>query len=236
MKTLYLILNLGSLAVPLLYSFHPRLKLYKRFGAIGLALVLTMLIFIPWDVVFTKQGIWGFNDTYFLGAQLLSLPIEEWLFFICIPFACIFTHYALLLYFPGMKLKEHTTKTITSILMLVLFVLALWHYDRWYTVVNFGLAIGFTLIIRTYNLRLLQHFLLTFIVMLIPFFIVNGILTGSWISDEVVWYNNSENLGVRMGTIPVEDTISAYSMIVWNLFLTEWFVQRFNTFRCHTVG
>ena len=236
MKTLYLILNLGSLAVPLLYSFHPRLKLYKRFGAIGLALVLTMLIFIPWDVVFTKQGIWGFNDTYFLGVELLSLPLEEWLFFICIPFACIFTHYALLLYFPGMKLKEHTTKTITSILMLVLFVLALWHYDRWYTVVNFGLAIGFTLIIRTYNLRLLQHFLLTFIVMLIPFFIVNGVLTGSWISDEVVWYNNSENLGVRMGTIPVEDTIYAYSMIVWNLFLTEWFVQRFNTFRCHTVG
>ena len=56
---------------------------------------------------------------------------------------------------------------------------------------------------------------------LIPFFIVNGVLTGSWIENQVVWYNNAENLGIRMGTIPVEDSIYAYSMILMSLFFFE---------------
>jgi len=187
-----------------------------------------MLIFIPWDVIFTMNGIWGFNDTYFLGCKFLSLPIEEWLFFMCIPFACVFTHYALLLYFPNLKVNKTTTKKISIVLILLLFILAVVNYDKWYTVINFGLAIPLTLIVYKYNSLLLQQFFLTFLVMLIPFFIVNGILTGSFIEDQVVWYNNAENLGIRMGTIPVEDSIYAYSMILCNLFLTELFVTKYH--------
>jgi lycopene cyclase domain-containing protein len=62
--------------------------------------------------------------------------------------------------------------------------------------------------------------------MLIPFFIVNGILTGSFIENEVVWYNNSENLGIRLFTIPIEDTIYALSLILTNLALTEYFQSK----------
>ena len=117
MNTLYLLLNLGSVSVPFLYSFHPRLQLHKRFLWIFISILLTMGVFIPWDVIFTMNGIWGFNDTYFLGLKLFSLPIEEWLFFICIPFACVFTHYALLLYFPNLKLNKTVTKGISIGLM-----------------------------------------------------------------------------------------------------------------------
>jgi len=187
-----------------------------------------MAIFIPWDVIFTLHEIWGFNDTYFLGLKLFSLPIEEWLFFICIPFACVFTHYALLLYFPNLKLNKTSTKWISIGLIVLLFILAVMNYDKWYTVINFSLAIPLTLLVYTHNTELLQYFLLTFLVMLIPFFIVNGILTGSFIDDQVVWYNNAENLGIRMGTIPVEDSIYAYTMILCNLFLTEFFVKKFH--------
>ena len=227
MNTLYLLLNLGSISVPFLYSFHPRLQLHKRFLWIFVSIVLTMVIFIPWDMIFTIHEIWGFNDTYFLGAKVFSLPIEEWLFFICIPFACVFTHYALLLYFPNLKLRKTTTKVISIGLVTLLFVLAVVNYDKWYTVINFSLAIPITLLVYKYNTKLLQHFFLTFLVMLIPFFIVNGILTGSFITDQVVWYNNAENLGIRMGTIPVEDSIYAFTMILCNLFLTEGFVRKF---------
>ncbi|MDG1375296.1 MAG: lycopene cyclase domain-containing protein, partial [Flavobacteriaceae bacterium] len=223
----YLLLNLGSVSVPFLYSFHPRLKLHKRFLWIFISILLTMFIFIPWDVIFTMSGIWGFNDTYFLGCKFLSLPIEEWLFFICIPFACVFTHYALLLYFPNLKVNKTTAKKISIVLILLLFILAVVNYDKWYTVINFGLAIPLTLLVYKYNTLLLQQFFLTFLVMLIPFFIVNGILTGSFIEDQVVWYNNAENLGIRMATIPVEDSIYAYSMILCNLFLTELFVNKY---------
>ena len=227
MNTLYLLLNLGSVSVPFFYSFHPRLQLHKRFLWIFISILLTMVIFIPWDVIFTLNGIWGFNDTYFLGIKLFSLPLEEWLFFICIPFACVFTHYVLLLYFPNLKVNKITTKKISIVLILLLFILAATNYDKWYTLINFGLAIPLTLVVYKYNTQLLQHFFLTFLVMLIPFFIVNGILTGSFIDNQVVWYNNAENLGIRMGTIPVEDSIYAYTMILCNLFLTEFFVKKF---------
>jgi len=63
-------------------------------------------------------------------------------------------------------------------------------------------------------------------VMLIPFFIVNGILTGSFIENEVVWYNNSENLGVRLLTIPIEDTIYAFTLILTNLLLMEFLEKK----------
>jgi lycopene cyclase domain-containing protein len=56
-------------------------------------------------------------------------------------------------------------------------------------------------------------------VILIPFLIVNGILTGSFIDGEVVWYNNNENLGIRFFTIPIEDFGYGFSMILFNLLL-----------------
>ena len=188
--------------------------------------MLTMGVFIPWDVIFTINGVWGFNSDYFLGFEIFSLPLEEWLFFICIPFACVFTHYALILYFPNLKLNKVATKAISISLVLILFVLALVNYDKWYTLVNFSLAIPLTWLVYKYNPQLLQHFLLTFLVMLIPFFIVNGVLTGSCIDNQVVWYNNAENLGIRMGTIPVEDSIYAYSMILMNLYFFEYLCSR----------
>lgn len=65
----------------------------------------------------------------------------------------------------------------------------------------------------------ISSFFLTFLIILVPFIIVNGILTGSFIENEVVWYNNDENLGIRFFTIPVEDFAYAFSMILFNLLL-----------------
>ncbi len=70
-----------------------------------------------------------------------------------------------------------------------------------------------------FNPELLQSFYITFLFMLIPFFIVNGILTGTGIEGNIVWYNDEENLGIRLGTIPIEDTVYAFSMILMNLSL-----------------
>jgi lycopene cyclase domain-containing protein len=228
MNNLYLLLNLGSFAIPFLFSFHPRLKFYRYWKPLFFGILITMLVFIPWDVIFTINGIWGFNDNYFIGTKLLSLPLEEWLFFICIPYACIFTHFALLELFPGMQLNESKTTIITIIIFVLLILLSIFYYDKWYTIVNFLYALILLLIVRTYCPEILKSYFITFLVILIPFFIINGILTGSQIENEVVWYNNDENMNFRILTIPIEDIVYAFSLILTNLSLTQFFYKKLN--------
>jgi lycopene cyclase domain-containing protein len=158
---------------------------------------------------------------YFLGTKLVTLPIEEWLFFICIPYACVFTHYSLLYYFPNLKLSIGKTKLIGYLLILAFLIISIYNYTKWYTFVNFALATILTLVVVNKKPEILQSYLLTFLVMLIPFFLVNGILTGSFIENEVVWYNNSENLNIRLFTIPIEDTVYAFTLILLNLYVMK---------------
>lgn len=228
MNYLYLLLNIGSLSLPFIFSFHPKLKFYKKWKALFLSILLMMLIFIPWDVFFTKNGIWGFNETYFLGIKYLSIPMEEWLFFICIPFACVFTHYSLLYFFPKMTLEEKHVTIITHTLIAALLLFSIIYYDKWYTVVNFVYAIILLLLVKQLRPEILKSYYLTFLVILIPFFIVNGILTGSFIEEPVVWYNNDENLGIRLGTIPIEDSVYAFTMILTVLVLTDYFHKKWS--------
>jgi lycopene cyclase domain-containing protein len=227
MKLLYLYINLGSFLIPFIFSFHPKLKFYKKWKSLFPAILIMMAFFISWDVIFTNAGIWGFNEFYISGYKILSLPIEEWLFFICIPYACLFTHYSLLYFFPNFKISIKVTSVVHIILLSILSVTLLYYYNRWYTLINFLYGIVLLGLIYNYWPELLRTFYPTFIVILLPFIIVNGILTGSWIKNQVVWYNDAENLGVRLLTIPIEDIIYALTMLLTVFVLTEYFEKQY---------
>lgn len=222
MKYLYLWINLCSLLIPFLFSFHPKLQFYKKWSSLFPAILVMMAFFISWDIIFTREGIWGFNETYLSGYYLFHLPIEEWLFFICIPYACLFTHYSLLYFFPKLGLSPKVVSRIYVALITVLIVVLFYYYDRWYTAVNFGYAILILGLVYNIKRELLNSFFPTFLVVLVPFFIVNGILTGTGLENPIVWYNDSENLGIRIFTIPIEDTIYAMSMLLTVFAITEW--------------
>ena len=220
---LYLWIDLLSISVPLLASFHPRIALYRYWHLLFPAIVISMVPYIAWDVYFTVQGFWGFNPDYLSGHYLFSLPLEEWLFFICIPYACVFTHYAILELNPGYRLNALTSKWISMLLMLVFVIVLLVNWQKWYTRMDMIFALFILALVYWKRKELLQSYYLTFLVMLIPFFIVNGILTGTGIQDNIVWYDDGQNLGKRMGTIPVEDSVYAFSLVLLNLFLFEEF-------------
>lgn len=228
MEHLYLWLNIASFSVPFIFSFHPKLQFYKKWRSLFPAIAIMMAFFIPWDVAFTNNGFWGFNEVYITGYKILNLPIEEWLFFICIPYACIFTHYSLQHFFPKLPLEIRTTEIIYVALLSVLIV-SLWYlYDRWYPLVNFLYAIFLLGVVYNFKRHQLAAFLPTFLIILIPFFIVNGILTGTGIEDQVVWYNDAETMNIRLLTIPVEDSIYALTMLLTVFVLTEWFESRYS--------
>jgi len=224
--SLYLLINLASFSVPFLYSFEKRMHFISYWKEVFSAIAIVAVLFIAWDVIFTDLGVWGFNPDYLVGINLFNLPIEEWLFFICIPYASIFTHYALCYFFPNMELSKAVVKSITIILLLTLLFTVAFNTEKLYTLYNFGLLIlvlGYSLIANPPELK---SFYITFLAILIPFFIVNGILTGSFIEEPVVWYNNAENLGIRLWTIPIEDIGYAFSMIFLSIILIEKFKKR----------
>ena len=72
------------------------------------------------------------------------------------------------------------------------------------------------------------RFYLAYLVVLIPFFAVNGVLTGSFIEEEVVWYNSSGNLSIRLFTIPIEDAAYGLLLMLMNTTLYEYFKSRQN--------
>ncbi|HBC03546.1 MAG TPA: lycopene cyclase domain-containing protein [Aequorivita sp.] len=225
---LYLLLNLASLSIPFLFSFHPKLRFYKLWKYFFPATFIMMAFFIPWDINFTQNGIWGFNEKYLSGIKLGNLPLEEWLFFICIPYACIFTIYAFKNMLPKFSISEKTTQIVYFLLQTILIATLLYFYDRLYTAVNFGYAIVLLALVYNYKRETLQVFFPIFLILLVPFFIVNGFLTGSWIHEEVVWYNNAENLGIRIGSVPIEDSIYALTMLLTIYILMEKFKDKYS--------
>lgn len=229
--SLYLFLNIASFLIPFAYSFEKKMKFIRWWKSVFSAIFIVGFLFIVWDIIFTRLGVWGFNPEYHLGVNLLGLPIEEILFFICIPYASIFTHYAFIHFFENAKLSVKTTKYISICLLFIAIFVLIYAFPKKYTTVTFGIFI----LLMAYSLLkkppVLSQFFITFLVILIPFFIVNGILTGSFIENEVVWYNNNENLNIRVFTIPVEDIFYAFNMLYPSVLLIEFFKNKFGKYQ-----
>lgn len=202
----YLVLDLASVFFPLVLSFDNKVHFYTRWKFLFPALIFNALIFITWDEFFTRMGIWSFNSDYLLGIYIGSLPLEEWLFFLAIPYACIFIYDCLKAYFSDFF--QPVARWITYIAVPAFLLLGLIYIQHWYTAVTFlslGLVLG--LHFAVFKTRFLGYFYFMWLVHLVPLFIVNGYLT----SLPVVLYNDAENMGIRLGTIPFED--SFYSML-----------------------
>ncbi|WP_203532569.1 lycopene cyclase domain-containing protein [Draconibacterium halophilum] len=218
---MYFILLMASGAVPLLLSFDKRLQFYKKWKYVFPSILLVALVYIIFDVNLTNRGVWGFNPDYLSGIYLFSLPLEEILFFVVIPYASIFLHESIREYFPKLELQKSWNKGLLIALILINVLIAIFNADKSYTFyIALKLAVVLLLALLL-NSRITRSFFITFGVILVPFLIVNGILTGSFIDGEVVWYNNRENLGLRFFTIPIEDFAYAFSMILYNLLLIE---------------
>lgn len=222
----YLLINLISISIPLIASFDRRLNFYRDWKFFFPGMFLTLAFFIAWDVLFTHWGVWGFNPAYLTGVTLINLPIEEWMFFIAIPYACVFTYEALN-YLIKKDYLGRSAKGISWTLVVVLSVVCVLHPERWYTAVTFGFTALFILLhLLVFKSNYLGRFYFSYLVILVPFFIVNGILTGSFIEEQVVWYDDSRNLGIRLFTIPIEDSIYGMLLIMMNVTFLEYFRKR----------
>ncbi|NEM97337.1 lycopene cyclase domain-containing protein [Pontibacter burrus] len=221
---IYLYLNIFTILFPLLLSFDRKVSFYRNWPALLPAIVVNGLFFIVWDSLFTEKGVWGFNDEWLTGIYIANLPLEEVLFFITVPYACVFIYDVLNAYITKDLLQPYA-KSIAFMLIMVLPVIAVFNMERWYTSVTFMLlAILHLVHLRFFDTRYLGRFYLAYLVHLVPFLLVNGVLTYL----PVVWYNNDYNLGLRIVSIPIEDSMYSMLMLLLTISVYEGLRQRFS--------
>lgn len=216
----YLLINVLTIAYPLAQSYERRIRFLAQWKAIVSAIVVSGAVFLVWDEIFTQLGVWGFNDRYLVGLRLGSLPIEEYGFFLTVPFSCLFI-YEVLNHFIKKDFLQSNSRTIAVALLMVALALAAIYRDRTYTFVSMMFAslmlVGHLFWIKS---PYMGRFFAAYFIALVPFLIMNGWLTGSFTDEPIVWYNNSENMGFRLGTVPFEDSfyLLGYLLLVVGIY------------------
>jgi lycopene cyclase domain-containing protein len=210
---------------PVVLSFDKKVHFYKNWKFIWPGITITGLFFLFWDMLFTMKDVWSFNPGYILGATFFGLPLEEVLFFLTVPFACVFI-YECLNYYISWRIDSRLTRIISSLVIMLCVLGLIFYYARLYTAVTFGLLLALMLIFQ-YLLKTewLNRFYVAYLVALIPFYMVNGILT----AIPVVIYNNTQNMGKRVVTIPVEDHFYLMALLLLNIGFFEYFKTRNKT-------
>jgi lycopene cyclase domain-containing protein len=219
--SLYLIVLILVMAGPFALSFEKNLKLYKRWKYLLPAICVTMILFISWDIVFTHIGCWVFNPKYISGIYFFKLPLEEYLFFIAIPYACTFTYYAIKFHFPQYNTGKMGTMIISIVLIIFSLIAAFFYAHHLYTFVSLIVLAFFLLASYLFAREVLKYYYAIFPVLVIPLLIVNGILTGTGIDQEVFSYHPMAIMGIKLLTVPLEDFFFGFSLILMTIGLTE---------------
>lgn len=214
----YLLINFLTVIVCFIFSFDKRIQFYKHFPAFFKAALLVAVPFLAWDIYFTKMGVWWFNTGYTTGITFFSLPAEEWLFFICIPFSCVFTYFCFDKFFD-LSWADAFNTIIVFVSVITLTLIALLHYDKIYTFVT-AAATTLTLIFLHFFARAqwIGKASLVFLILMLGFLPVNGVLTGTGLEAPIVNYNPRAFLNIRILTIPLEDAVYGYTQFLLNIY------------------
>lgn len=222
----YLLINFFTIVICVIASFDKRIRFNRYFLPYLLAATLVAIPFIFWDSIFTACGVWWFNYNYTTGISIAGLPVEECLFFFCIPFSCVFTYFCMNRFF-NLDRWNAFNNLIVFLALIACTVTALLFYNRLYTFVTAVVsAIIFIFLHFIVRREWIGKASFVYILLSPGFFLVNGILTGTGLSSPIVNYNPEEFLGIRMLTIPIEDALYGYILFLMNLYFFELFTTK----------
>jgi lycopene cyclase domain-containing protein len=219
----YLLLMLGTLIIPLVFSFDKRVQFFRKLKYLLPAIIFTGAIFILWDIRFTQLNIWSFNSEFITGLTILNLPVAEWLFFFTVPY------FSMLIY-ETLKIKlnhlEHPNLFLAfSLVLLVIFGLLAWFSrQKLFTFFTFFLLtiyFGYT-IFRNRFKPYYTKFYLAYFIALIPFFIIRVVQT----ELPVIIYNSAHILGSRIINVPVENLGYFFLLFLMNVTIFEYLKER----------
>ncbi|MDZ7314584.1 MAG: lycopene cyclase domain-containing protein [candidate division KSB1 bacterium] len=215
MRSEYLLFNLFVFIGPLLNSFDHKVRFFKQWPKAFIAVFLSLIPFIIWDIAVTGRH-WYFNKRFILGPRLLGLPVEEWSFFVTVPFACLFIWEIIIKFLPHKKLTLGLglPAGISGLAGIMLFF-----QGREYTGLVLIAAATVYFLNAVIKTKIWEDSRIWVIIgaVLILTLIFNTYLT----ARPIVLYNSQYMLGTRIFTIPVEDFIFGLSHILLTVTIYE---------------
>jgi len=224
----YLIIDILIIAFPLIFSFKWKFKYYKFFKPLAASILIVGISYIVWDAIVTARGDWSFNYDYLSGIKIVGLPLEEILFFIVVPFACIFIYENLVFFIKDKKIPFN--KWFYLSIAGIFIIVGLIFRNQDYTILSMFSCALFFILAPTLSPDMLKSRNYWFYVILsfIPFIIFNYLLT----SLIVVFYNPNAIWGGhgtwngRFFTIPFEDFFYNFAMLSFYLMVYLYFRSR----------
>ncbi len=217
MKYEYLLFNVLVMAGPIGFSFENKVRFASRWPMVFTAIAAVLVPFVLWDALVVGRH-WWFNQDYTTGFRVAGLPVEEILFFVSVPFACLFVWEVFFAHREAAVVIRTGTLGVfaaCSLIIGTLFLLLGYEYPG-LVLLALALVIGLDLVLktgvllesRTYRyLGVLAVFILLF----------NGYLT----ARPLVLYDTSFQLGIYIFTIPLEDFFYGFALILFTLILYE---------------
>lgn len=221
----YLTINLLVILCHFLLSFDRRVRFSRKWRPLGASIAVVSPVFVVWDAVATRRGDWSFNEDHVSGLTVLGLPLAEVLFFVTVPYACIFIYECLLHYVGDRRLPFDRWPYVVAAIALL--VLAVAFADQYYTatVLVFTAAFLYVAAVLYPDILRAGTYWLYIGVSLAPFLLVNYVLT----STPVVLYNDDAIWGLRVTTIPLEDFIYNFSLLSLYLLVYLYLKRRWGT-------
>ena len=215
----YLLILLALAAVTLFLFIKKSIVFIMEFKYMLPAVIFSGAIFIMLNIRFVQSGIISFNENFLIGKNILTLPLEEWLFLLIISLFA-FSVYILV----NVKLENFEKPNLffaVSILLLIGFAFEAW-FSRQKIVpffIFFLLAIyfGYTLFRNRFKPHLTKFYISYFIVV-IPFFLIKVLLN----KLPVILYNNDFTLGIRLVDVPVEQFANLFLLMLINITVFEY--------------
>ena len=218
-----LILLLVVAFIPLLFGSGNRTRIFPKFKYFIPAIIFTSTVFIIWDNRFTQIGIWNYNPAFFSGKEIFSLPWEKWLYYIVVSWVSLFVYEWVKIKFSHLKI-DNVSLAISLVLLVVFGLVAFFLRDKVYTFFTFFLLaiyFGYTLFRNRFKGNL-SHFYITFLLLLIPYFILSVIL----VKLPAISYHPEFNLQFQLLQIPVENLAGLFLLLFINITITEYLAER----------
>lgn len=201
-KWAYVIIPTLAVLGPLVLSFDQKVNFIQYWLPWLISTVVVGIPYLIWDSLVVKQDHWQFNSEFVGTWRLFRLPLGEYLFFLFIPYACIFLYEVGIAYFGNTPILPWNLWWSLGALAASLAALLLLR-KKGYTVLALGSVAAFFALQGALLPELPGTFGFLFFIgfSTLGFLVVDGLYT----SLPTIYYNPASNTGVRVFTIPLED-------------------------------